>query len=77
MKTRLLIIIGIGILIVVSSTYFTIDYLENKQQNEDAHNNRFVKNCIPGGPDKIVPSILIQNQTHEFDLGNCMWILKN
>jgi hypothetical protein len=66
-----------GILVSIALTFFIIDYTVNDQQNEDAHNNRFVKNCIPGGPDKIVPAILIENKTHTFDLGYCVWNLKN
>ncbi|MBS1268182.1 MAG: hypothetical protein MAG458_00904 [Nitrosopumilus sp.] len=68
----ILILIG-GILISIGSVYFIIDYMVNEQQNKDAHNNRFVKNCVPGGPDKVVPSILIENKTHQFDLGICIW----
>ncbi len=33
-----------------------------------------IKDCIPGGPDKLVASLAIQNETHHFDLVNCIWI---
>ncbi|MEE9572930.1 MAG: hypothetical protein V3W20_07780 [Candidatus Neomarinimicrobiota bacterium] len=35
--------------------------------------NRYVTDCIPAGPDDIVPSIGIYNQTHTFNLSTCVW----
>lgn len=75
MNKKIILVIFSVIFVIFSSAYLTMDYLFNEQQNKEAHNSRFVKNCIPGGPDKIVPSIMIENKTHYFDLGDCVWIL--
>ena len=74
-KKITLIILSI-IIFAVITTYFIIDFLVNDQQNKNSHNNRFVQNCIPAGPDKAVKLILIENRTHHFDLGTCIWIQK-
>jgi len=73
MNKKIILVIFSAILII-GFAYLTMDYLFSEQQNKEAHNNRFVKNCVPGGPDKVVPSIRIENKTHHFDLGNCVWV---
>jgi len=76
MNKKIIIIIFSAILISVTTSYLILDYNFTIKQNEEAHNNRFVKNCIPGGPDKVVASVLIENKTHTFDLGSCVWLIK-
>lgn len=69
-----IILVIFSIILIIGSAYFVMDYLENEPQNNDVHNRSFVKNCIPGGPDKIVPAIGIYNSTHTFDLRFCTWV---
>ena len=74
MNKKIILILVPAILISISLTYFIIDYMETERQNNQSHNNKFVKNYTLGGPDKVVPLLLIENKTHHFDLDNCIWI---
>ena len=77
MNKKIIFIVITLIIVSIISAYFILDYKMTSDQNTLIHNHPLVKNCIPAGPDEAVMTILIENQTHTFDLGNCIWNLKN
>lgn len=77
MNNKIILIIVGSVVISLFATYLILDYNFTYEQNKSIQESSFVKNCIPGGPDKIIPAIKLENSTHEFNLGNCEWYEKN
>ena len=77
MKSRLLIIVLIGI-ITSSLAVLGISYIQFEAELEESiQNSSWVKDCIPAGPNDVVATIGIENKTHHFDLRNCVWLTNN
>ena len=68
-----IIIISLAITIIILSTVPIIDYYETKKSDEGVKNADLVVNCVPVGPNQAIPTLLIKNSTHQFDLGKCIW----
>lgn len=65
-----------SVIVIVASTvilFLVLDYMEYKSDQNDDH-LRWTQNCEPGG---IHPAVMVENDTHTFDLGNCTWHQKD
>jgi len=71
MKKVITVFTVILIIIVIISTVSYYSFLDD--QNKKTHESKWVKECIPKDNDKFIPSIGIQNSTHNFDLRTCEW----
>ena len=47
--------------------------MKQKKSDEGVKNADLVVNCVPVGPNQAIPTLLIKNSTHQFDLGKCIW----
>lgn len=68
--------IVIAYILITGVSLGTLDndaLVQNNYDGNDDIENRYVTDCIPAGPDDITPAIGIRNQTHSFDLRNCVW----
>ena len=70
MKTMSKILILIAILV---PSLLAADQYYLSLQDQELKKSDWVQNCVPVGPDAIVPSIGLYNHTHSFDLQTCSW----
>ena len=70
MKTRISIIAGIIVAILVS--LLTVDQYYLSLQDQEIKKSDWVQNCVPPVSNQVVPSIGLYNHTHSFDLMTCI-----
>ena len=66
--SKILILIAIFVSSLLAADQYYLSFQDKELKKSD-----WVQNCVPAGPDVIIPSIGLYNHTHSFDLQTCSW----
>jgi len=67
-KCKILILIAISVSSLLAADQYYLSFQDKELKKSD-----LVQNCVPVGPDGIIPVIGLYNHTHSFDLRTCAW----
>ena len=66
-------VIALFVIASLLVTLVTLDQYFIAVQDRELKESDLVQNCKPAGPNGVVPSISLYNNTHGFDLMTCTW----